>query len=314
VNVYPGSDAINYRRATVTAQLLYDLASSLPTTPDDYVFVYYDDHGDDNILGVPDGNGDYIYGDKLAAAFAKSASRGVYKALLFGIEACYAGTTGEQLPTVDFATITASNTQESSYAADYDRKLGTYLTNEFTSYFIAELTNNPAETVGELFANVKQLTQESHATWYGDKALQALPISLFVGAPAGNLVRFRVPEGLRKVPPKIATRESLQAMGSARRPEVRARARIATLDAEYLTERLEIVLDELAKAVDIKNYRALQRPVAGPAPEGFYEVQRHFLGKFGRYNLDDAGRMVVLKNLCRTHTAAEIIAAIDAIL
>jgi hypothetical protein len=49
--------------------------------PDDYMFVYYDDHGDDNILG-----------DQLAAAFKTSAAAGVYKALLFGIEACYAGT------------------------------------------------------------------------------------------------------------------------------------------------------------------------------------------------------------------------------
>jgi legumain len=314
VNVFPGSAAINYRQKTVTADLFYQLASTLPTTSEDYVFVYYDDHGDDNILGVPDGNGDYIYGDKLAAAFKTSASAGVYKALLFGVEACYAGTTGEQLPTTNFATLTASNAEESSYAAVYDSQLSTYLSNEFTNYWLAELTNSPTETVGELFDNVKALTQESHATWYGDQSLRALPISLFVGSPKGNLLKYTVPEGIRKVSPKVAAEEALAAMSESRKPEVRARARIAKLDAEYLTQRLEIVLDEIVRAVDIKNYLRVQKPIPGKTPESFYEVQRHFLAKFGRYNLNDAGRMVVLKNLCRTHTASEIIAAIDGIL
>jgi hypothetical protein len=180
------------------------------------------------------------------------------------------------------------------------------LSNEFTNYWLAELTTNPSETVGDLFDHVKVLTHESHATWYGDQGLRALPISLFVGSPKGNLLKYAVPEGVRK--------DAFAAMSESRKPEVRASARVAKLEADYLSQRLEIVLDELVKAVDIKNYLRVQKPIAGKTPESFYEVQRYFLKKFGRYNLNDAGRMVVLKNLCRSHSASEIIAAIDGIL
>jgi hypothetical protein len=188
------------------------------------------------------------------------------------------------------------------------------LSNEFTDYFLAELTNNPDETVGDLYANVKKLTQESHAVWYGDVGLQALPISAFVGYPKSNLLKFQVPEGIKKVPQKVATRESLEALSQSRKPDVRARVRIAKLEGEYLSQRLEIVLDELAKAVDIKSYLELQKPIVGEVPESWYRVQRYFLKKFGKHNLDDPGRLVVLKNLCRTHPEDEMIAAIDAIL
>jgi hypothetical protein len=83
-----------------------------------------------------------------------------------------------------------------------------------------------------------------------------------------------------------------------------------SFDGEHLSQRLDIVLDALARAVDVK----IQKFVRGLTPPDYSGVGRHFFAKFGRDNPDDAGRLIVLKNLRRTHVAAEIIAAIDAIL
>jgi legumain len=314
--VYPGSAAINYQGETVTAANFEGLISGLPTTADDYVFIYYDNHGDTDILGVPDGCGDYIYADDLAKALSSAASGQHWKKALFGIEACYAGSTAEEFPTgVGLATITASNDHESSYAAVYDSQIGTYLSNEFTNYFLAELTTNPTETVGDLFNIVAKETQESHATYYGDDDIKALSITNFVGTPTGALLRLSVPKGVKTASPKDATAETTRFLLTSRKPEVRVRAKLHALEAQYLSSRLDIVLDEVLQAVDIKHYDQMKQFKSGlKTPVSYWKVIRHFVKKFGKINPDDAGKLVVIKNLCRTHTAREIIAAIDAIL
>ena len=75
VNVFPGDHAINCKGDKVTAHILYNALSTLPTSRNDYIFMYYDNHGGPGILGVPDGNGDDITADLLAEAFSNFSQK-----------------------------------------------------------------------------------------------------------------------------------------------------------------------------------------------------------------------------------------------
>jgi len=161
-NIYH-QDYISISGNSVTAQQFYSTLTSIPTSSSDNVFVYYDNHGGPDILGVPDGvSGGYIYGEDLAAAFNTMSSNGLYKYLLFGIEACYSGSVAKLFTAPNMGTITAANDAESSYAAVYDSTLGTYLSNEFTNYWINEMDINPTQAVGDLYDNLKSQTTGSH--------------------------------------------------------------------------------------------------------------------------------------------------------
>lgn len=184
VNVYPGSSAINVKGLDVNPQAFYDSITGVPTTKDDYAFIYYDNHGSYGHLGTP--AGEMIYVDDLMATFKKASESKLYKKLLFIIEACFSGSIGEYLEETtltDIALITAANSDESSYAAVYDEELGTYLSNEFTNIFISVIDENPEMSVGELFDILQDQTKESHACFFGDQSIKSLPISTFLGIP-----------------------------------------------------------------------------------------------------------------------------------
>lgn len=75
VNVYDKTE-IDYSGADVTAQNFYNVllgddsnGPALKSDENSKVFVYYADHGGAGILGVPTGNGAYIYADQLDATF-----------------------------------------------------------------------------------------------------------------------------------------------------------------------------------------------------------------------------------------------------
>ena len=71
-NVYPGSENIDYRGKSATAEnflrvLIGDSHNgrALQTTEEDDLFIYYDDHGAPGLLCVPANNGPELYGDHI---------------------------------------------------------------------------------------------------------------------------------------------------------------------------------------------------------------------------------------------------------
>ena len=71
VNVYDKTE-IDYSGAAVTAQNFYNVllgddsnGPALKSDENSKVFVFYADHGGVGLLGVPNGNGNYIYADEL---------------------------------------------------------------------------------------------------------------------------------------------------------------------------------------------------------------------------------------------------------
>jgi len=164
-DVYAGCK-IHYRGKDVTKanfiKVLTGDASApgpvLQSTSVDKVFVYFADHGGVGILGVPDGAaGGYIHAKELNNALEQMHSKGMYKELLFYIEACESGSIFKGLlkaPNV-FA-VTAANADESSFGVFCPpqdkvngKRIGSCLGDEFSIRWMedADVADFKKETV-----------------------------------------------------------------------------------------------------------------------------------------------------------------------
>ncbi|OHT01112.1 Legumain [Tritrichomonas foetus] len=190
VDVYPGVENIDYIGNKVTAQNFFNVLTgnttngpALHSTAKDDVFVFYENHGGDQVLGVPDGCGDYIMANDLLQTLNVMHTKGMYKNLFFIISSCYAGSIAEviqNIPNIYFQTSTGD--EESSYAALYDQDLGVYLTEEYPlakDNFI-EISDSSA-TIGDLFEYCSKNVPSSTVSEYGDLTLKNLPLYNFFG-------------------------------------------------------------------------------------------------------------------------------------
>lgn len=311
-NVYPGSDAIDVKGDKVTAQAFTDAISTLPTTSEDYVFIYYDNHGGPGILGTP--VGDSIHAADLAEALNTASTKRLYKQCLFIIEACYSGSVAETFTAENLATITAANGEESSYAAVYDSSVGAYLTNEFTNYFLNIIDETPEISIGELYDNLKEDTQKSHVCYFGDESMKSISLSTFIGTPKRTISHNKNRASFQLVKPREATEKTLKFLSEHSKASIRSRARLQQLRLKAQSEKLEAVLDLLVKYVDPKNYDKIMNDTKSKITPAYYDVLRVFTKQFGEINPDDFGRFNVLKALAATHTKTEIIQGIFAVI
>ncbi|KAF3495260.1 hypothetical protein DY000_02056999 [Brassica cretica] len=93
--------------------------------PDDYIFIYYSDHGGPGVLGMP--TSPALYANDLNDVLKKKHASGTYKSLVFYLEACESGSIFEGLlpEGLNIYATTAANAEESSW--------GTYCPEEDTS-------------------------------------------------------------------------------------------------------------------------------------------------------------------------------------
>lgn len=311
VNVYPGSAAINVKGSQVDADAFYKAIAAVPTTSEDYVLIYYDNHGGPGLLGTPTGM--FIYPMLMDNEFYTLSSKKRYKQLLFIIEACFSGSVGKYFSYPNFAIITAANADESSYAAVYDSEVGTYLSNEFTNYFLDLIDENPEISVGDLFTTLQEETQKSHVCYFGDQSLKTTPISAFIGKPKETTARNRNKNSLQLDKPKDVTEKTLKLLSQHPKASIRARARLQQLKLKSQTEKLEIVLELLVKYVDPKNYDYIMNDTKAELTQTYFDVLPVFFERFGEINQDDLGRLNVLKALAASHTKTEIVQGIFAV-
>jgi legumain len=312
VNVYPGASTIDYTGKKVTAQQFYDILTTLPSTSEDYVYIYYDNHGGPGILGVPDGvSGGTITADELSAAFNTMATKKNYKYIFFGIEACYSGSVAEVFTAPNMATITAANNQESSYAAVMDSKVGTYLTNEFSNYWMQYMDNHADKTIGDIYQTVKSQTSGSHVCFYGDESMKSLKLSLFLGTPNVVTPHNEVKE-IEIVPTYLATKSTLKLFSESADASVAAEAKVALQALIASQDKFRMTLTAISKQLEPENQNALYEP-CGKITKEYFEVLRYFTSKYGMVNGDDLPYFSVFVNLCNKHSVASIKAAIDAI-
>ena len=205
VNCYPGSDKIDYTGTQVCADTWFKVLKGdtsaggkvLKSTSDDYVYVFFDDHGGDGILGVPDGCGPFIYADDLAQVFKEMKNAGMFKKCFFPVTACYAGSVARVVGAdiTDLYIITAAGESESSYAVGYDSMLGVYLSSEFSYVKDIFYETNPEGTLGDMFLHCVGLVKQSHVHEYGDCSFKDMKVSNWVGKvemPTGHAGRQAV--------------------------------------------------------------------------------------------------------------------------
>lgn len=306
-NIYPGSEKIDFKGEDMPAKAFYKVISEAPTTPDDYVFLYYNNHGGPGFLDTPV-MFSWISSQDLNTALTALEPKA--KKIFFGIEACYSGSVAQEFTVKNLATITSANAVESSWAAIYDSQLSTYLTNEVTNYFVDEMYNNPTQTVGQLYETLVAKTEASHPSWYGDETVKDLSCEVFWGKSNSNT--RREPKKVDIVPQRVATLQHLEHVKLHGTPEERSKARIALLQMHARSERLEIVLDaliaELNATDDVRN------PTAEKVPKGYFDVLSLFFERFGIVNGDDFGRLMIVKNLCAKYGSEAVSAAIKKVL
>merc|ERR1712232_390853 len=145
----------------------------LKSKSNDHVFVYFADHGGVGILGVPFGAaGGYIHAADVNNALQKMYSKGMYKELLFYVEACESGSIFQGLlkaPKV-FA-VTATNAHDPSfgyYCPPLDKvngkAIGSCLGDEFSIRWMedSDQANFGSETVGQQVNKVTAEVKKSH--------------------------------------------------------------------------------------------------------------------------------------------------------
>ena len=102
------ADAVTKRDQRTTGKVL-------TSSKEDNVFIYFSDHGSTNLIAFPE---KYLYADELKDAFKVMYEKGLYKELVFYLEACYSGSMfDKELPNnISIYATTAANSSESSVA------------------------------------------------------------------------------------------------------------------------------------------------------------------------------------------------------
>ena len=121
----------------------------LTSTTADNVFMYFSDHGSSNLIAFPS---KYLYADELNDAFKVMHEKGLYKELVFYLEACHAGSMFDpELPeNISIYTTTAANPSESSYGEYCSSEakvngtlIGSCLGDEYSVRFMEDIDSRP---------------------------------------------------------------------------------------------------------------------------------------------------------------------------
>ena len=173
-NVYEDVE-VDYRLSDLSPSdflsiLAGEKSERLPLTvesgPEDNVFVFWSGHGVPGALcwgNVSDGIG----GEELAGVFNKMHDELRYRKLIMLVEACYSGgvmETSEGVPGMLF--ITAARADETSKADNYNGDLRVWMSNRFTSTLLAQISENPAVSLRDLYYRLFINTVGSHVMVY----------------------------------------------------------------------------------------------------------------------------------------------------
>ncbi len=199
-NVYDQSE-IDYSGSQVTKDnffkvLLGDTSAPGPVLKSDSnsrVFVYFVDHGGAGLICTP--VGDWIYADELDSTLQQMKDTGMFKELVFYLEACESGS---MFPNLDKSenifAMTASNASLSSWAAYCGSdayvdgvNIGSCLGDLFSINWMEDTeANDPTvETLEQQYNTVVEKTTASPVQRFGNYTFKSEPIADFQGTYEG---------------------------------------------------------------------------------------------------------------------------------
>ena len=188
----------------------------LTSTHQDNVFIYFSDHGDDNLIVFPN---KYLYADELMDALNLMYSKRMYKELVFYLESCHSGSMFHKLLPANMSiyTTTAANPNESSYAeyCSYEAKvngtlIGSCLGDEYSCRFMEDIDSRPGEelknyTMQEQYEYLVKAVKGSHVMQYGDLKIAKKSIYEFINAKSKKVFNL-FKKGLKYIlPPSLKT-------------------------------------------------------------------------------------------------------------
>ena len=312
INVYPGASKINYASYSVTSKNFYNALTYLPSTSEDYLFIFYDNHGGVGVLGVPDSCGGSIMAHDLANTFNMMSNYyRNYKYILFGIEACYSGSVGSEFTNPNMVTITSSTADESSYACVMDDEIGTYLTTEFSNSFMSFMDEHYDKTIGELYDTVCEETVDSHPCFFGDESMKSMLISDFLGTPQDKSFVPRTKDYSDAVPDYLATKSVLQRQIQSNDKDVSFKAQIELQKIIYEQDKLDETLMKIASFLNPTYSNKILYEKCGKVTPEYYDVLKYFFDKYGNLPGDLLPKLTVLVNLSNKFKVSDIKAAID---
>lgn len=193
----------------------------LTSTENDNIFIYFSDHGSDNLIAFPS---KYLYADELNAALQTMYDKKMYKELVFYLEACHSGSMFEnKLPdNINIYTTTAANPHESSWAAYcgdeavvHGTSIGSCLGDEYSVRFMEDIDNHPGDslktyTMQEQYEYLVKAVLKSHVMQYGDLKIAQKSIYEFISGGAAKLI-----DGLKKLIDFIAPARKLEEKSSS---------------------------------------------------------------------------------------------------
>jgi len=164
----------------------------LTSTSEDNVFINFADHGAVGLIAFPDG---VLHANRLNGALKTMHEKGMFKQLVFYLEACESGSMFEGLlpSSLPIYAVTAANARESSWgtycgsdARVGGKNIGSCLGDLFSVNWMEDTDRiAPGDTLDQQFARVKKLTDKSHVMLYGQKSIGAEKVSAFLGPGAG---------------------------------------------------------------------------------------------------------------------------------
>nr|AFZ78841.1 clan CD family C13 asparaginyl endopeptidase-like cysteine peptidase [Coptotermes formosanus] len=317
-NIYQGSSTINYFGNQVTADNFYSVIQNIPSTASDYLLIYYDNHGGAGTLGVPENCGDYIYADSLGQALLNASSLNKWNKCLFGIEACDSGSIPPSWSSVqNILTITASGPDESSYACTYDSSLDTYLSNEFTNYWLSFLFQNPSGTVQDLWKYISSYMHQSTPQIFGDESILSLPISSFFGT-LSSVTNERLINNGEKVDTMKSSHVTYFTLDNLiekhQSIDVQRKALRTKLLLQLQKKKFKHTLKELIKEADIKNYYFHLKNKDAPVTSDYFDCVRYFTKKYGVVHGDFLPKFRIIKSLASRVAVKYIKEAIDKVI
>lgn len=152
----------------------------LKTTEKDHIFLYYIDHGGDNIVAMPEGG--YLTSEMLVGTIKQMYEKKMYGKLVYYLEACESGSMWQTLPdNINAYALSSTYPDESSwgtYCPPNDdivdgKHIGSCLGEVWSCFWLEQ--DDTADlsklTLQKQFDDAKEFTTTSHPLQFGDMSI-----------------------------------------------------------------------------------------------------------------------------------------------
>uniref|UniRef100_A0A8C2ISZ4 legumain n=1 Tax=Cyprinus carpio TaxID=7962 RepID=A0A8C2ISZ4_CYPCA len=161
----------------------------------DTIFIYLADHGGSGIFTFPNST---LHAHDLIETVQKMARNNQFSKMVIYMESCHSGSMFTKLPNnVHVYAVTAARADESSYACYFDNERKTFLSDEFSAFWMYYMETNDLDkkTFWDQFSYLQERMRKSHSCHFGDMTIGEHPISEFVNNTPQSLQAKKRAEG-----------------------------------------------------------------------------------------------------------------------